>query len=161
MKNNLFFLAESLYNISHEAKGLRGFVGNLGRELEKELADKFDGRIERNNIDVRYNDSHSNDFFELIWDYSGNQYYFSGVFSLNRQNDSSEVIIDKFSGIRVCSNPNFVDSKKSSNELRISADMQDFVFGFLDEKFGKSIFIRGNGPIYRTDIPEEFKSEVT
>ena len=150
-------MSQGLYGIDSESRGLRGFVGNLGRELEDELVDKFDGRVEKYNIDVRYNENHSSDFFELIWYYKGIQDVFSGEFSLKKVHDSSGLIIDRFPRVGIYNIFNYAYSNPSLTELRIATEMEEAVKGFLDERFGESNFTRGNGcPIYRTDLPEKF-----
>ncbi len=153
-------MTEGLYLIDHKAKGLRGFVGNLGRKLESELVDKFNGRIERHKIGVKYDESSSSDFFELAWSYRGAQYNFSGGFFLNKSFNSFELVIDRSPGVKVYSNFNWASPSADPTELRIAADMEEAVKGFLDEEFGESTSTRGNGcPIYRTVLPEAFRLE--
>lgn len=154
-------MVEGLYQISRESKGLRGFVGNLGRELEKELVEQFNGRVKEHSIDVKYNGDSFSDFFELLWLYKGTQYDFSGKFFLQKPSDSFELTIDRFPGVGIYSNSNLVYPRASPTELRIAADIEEVVKGFLDERFGESISTRGNGcPIYKTNLPEELRSKV-
>ena len=154
-------MAKPLFGIDDKSKGLRGFVRDLEHKLEEELVDRFSGRVKEDKIDVRYIESHPYHLFQLFWFYNGSKYDFSGAFFLEKQDDGLELTIERFPGVVTHDNSKWPYPRASPNELRIAADMEEVVKGFLDERFGESTSKRVNGcPIYRTYLPEEFRSEV-
>lgn len=153
------FMTESLSKINPKSKGLRGFVRDLGYGLEKELVDKFDDRVEKHDIDVRFHENCPNQFFQLFWFYTGSKYYFSGEFSLNKPDDNFEVTIDRSLGVVIYIDSNWTRFKASPTELRIAADMEETVQEFFDARFGNPLYESGDRLTYRTDLPEEFRSD--
>lgn len=153
---------KELYEIADEAKGLKGFVRAFGGELEKKLVDKFDGRAKKPDIGIKYTENCPLHFFQLFWFYNAPPYDFSGVFSLNKQDDSFELAIERSPGVIINNNYNWVGLKASPTELRVAADMEDSVIKFLQKKFGDPLRLPESGGrlIYRPFyLPEEFRLE--
>jgi hypothetical protein len=114
--------------------------------------------LEKYKIEVRWNQNESGSYYALYWGYSGEQYNFWGEFTIEKPRESLELIIDRFPGVEIHPNGNWAAPKGSTEELRIAAEMEEYVKSFLDGKFGMSTSRRGNGcPIYKAELPREFR----
>jgi len=147
-----------LYQIDHRENGLRGFVRDLGGDLEKSLVKDFERKIEKHQINVRWADDKPGNYFVLSWIYEGNHYRFSGEFSLMRNSsDDKTLTIDNFPGVGVYGNGNCAMPRASPKELITAAEMEVTVARFLNVKFGDSVGKRRNGcPLYKGTIPEKY-----
>ena len=147
----------NLWEISHDEKGLRGFVRTVGRDLEKRMKGKFK-EIESHQMGVFFNvNNYPGSYFTLNFTYKGMQYRYLMGFSIKQEDsEKSQLIIDRFPGVGITSS-NWANPTASPKELRTSAKMSEELDGFLKEKFGESIGERGNGcPLYETQLPEEY-----
>ncbi|HLA23359.1 MAG TPA: hypothetical protein VJZ93_02380 [Candidatus Nanoarchaeia archaeon] len=149
---------EGLYEIDSNSKGLRGFVGNLGKSLEKTLKNEFKDRVEDYKIEVEFGSGNTGGYYALQWGFNGNQYSFRGEFSIEQSDEErDDLVIDYFRGVRINELRNYAAPRASVEELTIAADMEKSVIRFLEKNFGDSTGERGNGcPIYEIKLPSEY-----
>jgi hypothetical protein len=148
----------NLSRIGPKEKGLRGFVRDLGTELEDSMVTKFKERLEGRQLRVSYNDNKHGNYFVLGWVYEGRAYNFAGEFSI-KQEDSENValVIDRYPGVSIHEHLDGPNSRSFSRELKTAADIEDSVVEFLRTKFGDPVARRGNGcPIYQSELPAQY-----
>jgi len=154
-----------LWRIDYNSPGLRGFVGELGRDLEEKVRKKFQKRVKEDyNISVKFGDNNMQTYFALYLVYSGQQNNHTMEFTIEQKNHENpeELVIDRFPGVSIHSNSNWASPMSGIEELRNAADMSDEMDRFLEGKFGKSVGERGNGcPLYRTKLPEKYLPKPT
>jgi hypothetical protein len=151
-------MAKGLWRIDNKEIGLRGFVRDLGRELEYTLTNTFKEKLE-SRINVVFNSDKHDTYFTLSWTYRGSQYNFYGEFSIgDEEENNQELRISRFPRIGIYSNSNWAEPKASSQELLVVVDIENAMVEFLKTKFGNPIGKSGNGcPLYRIGLPEKYR----
>jgi hypothetical protein len=135
---------ESLWELWN-GSGIHGFVGDLGRELEKKLTSK--NQFVRVGFSRVYDPRRT---FILEWEY---RTIFSGQIIIDDGKDNEiDLTIDKLYGLCPVIDETGQVEPFYPEELRMAVRIYENVGNFLDKKFGKPISECGGKSRYKTQL---------
>ena len=135
----------NLYKLAQN--GTAGFTRKFGYALEKKL---FDEGYKTQDVEVSYLDLSKNCGHILSWSYK-EKFAAEIMITLGRGDDTNKFIIDRFLGIRSCSQPS-LRIVSSADELRAVANIDDVVSDLCNEIFGKSFSEHDGREVYKVRL---------
>jgi len=126
-------------------RGIDGFVGNLGRELQEELINK--NQFVRVGFSRVYDPRRA---FILEWEYKN---IFSGQIMIDDGKDNgTDLTIDKFYGLSPIVDETGKIEPFCPEELRMAIKTYENIRDFLDKKYGKPISENGGRSRYKAQL---------